>query len=243
MNIHINNKLVYYLPLISKLGNIRIENKGQFFNKIKTITRNSLLESWKTDLKKSFKIHIAVSLSLFYALHGDGANCKNLLRLIQQKAGALPIIEIMRCILYCEINQFDDALQIIKNLPLEISKMPFILRLKADIYFNIDEHEKAKQLYEKVFGNVSNESSIYSRLGEIYLLKNNIEKAGKLFTKAIKLDNKNIMAHFYLGDVYKLMGKNKTAKMEYGICAAIDFKNEFAIMAQQKLFLLCCEKR
>ena len=154
MNIHINDKLVYYLPIILKLGNIRVENKEQFFNKIKTITRNSLLESWKADLEKSFKIHIAVSLSLFYALQGDAGNCKKVLRLIQQKVGALPVIEIIRCILYCEINQFDEALQITKNLPLEISKVFLILRLKADIYFDIEEYEKAKKLYEKVSGNV-----------------------------------------------------------------------------------------
>lgn len=242
MNIHISDKMVYYLPIIFELGDVNIKNGKQFFNKMKSISRSKLLESCKQTLKKSFKFEEAISLALYYAVYGDVLNCTHYLRLIQQKNGVSQTAEVVRCLLYCETNRFDEALQVIKNLPVEIIKIPIIFKLKADIYFDMEEYGKSEQLYKKVIGKVPYQSSIYSRLGEIYLLKSQIKIAGDFFIKAIKLDNRNIMAHLYLGDVYKLKGDVENAKKEYGICAAVDFKNDFSKMAQQKLLLLCFEK-
>ena len=244
MNIHLNDKMTYYLPHIFTVENIKFfQNKKQFFSEIEKKSRKAIIEIWEQSLKESFQIHIVISLALLYALHRDEKNCEYYLRFAHQKVGFTCGTDIIRCILYCELAKFDEALHVIKNLPIEISKMPFILRIKADIYFAMKEYNRARSLYLEIINDIPNKSTLYSRLAEIYLLNNQFEKAEELFLEAIKLDEKNIMAHFYLGDIYKLKGEITRAKMEYGISAAIDLDHHLSQMAQQKLFLLCAEKR
>ena len=243
MNIHLNDKMTYYLPNIFELENIKyFENMKQFFRIIEKESRDTIIEEWKESLEGSFKIHIVMSLALLYALQRDKQNCEYYLHYMHQKVGITRGADIIRCILQCELAKFDEALYIIKNLPIDVLKRSFVLRIKADIYFAMKEYERAESLYWNILKEVPNKSTIYSRLGEIRLLNNQLEKTKELFFKAIKLDNKNIMAHFYLGDIYKLRGDVIKAKMEYGISAAIDLDHHLSRMAQQKLFLLCAER-
>ena len=243
MNIHLTDKMTYYLTNIFLLEDIKfIEEKTRFFLTIQSISRKKLIKGWEESLEESFKIHIVISLALLYALQRDKQKCEYYLRLAHQKKGVPKGADIIRCILYCELSKFDEALYIIKNLPMAILKMAFVLRIKADIYFAMKEYKIAESLYRKMLDEAPNKSTIFSRLGEIYLLDNDLGKAKELFMQAIKLDNKNIMAHFYLGDIYKLKGDVNKAKMEYGISAAIDLDSHLSRMAQQKLFLLCAEK-
>ena len=244
MNIHLNDKMLYYLPAIYKLENIRhLKNKEEFFKEIKDKSKKQLLFIWNQSLKEAFQIHIVIALTLLYALQRDEKNCEDYLRLAHREVGITRGADIIRCLLFCELAKFDDALLIIKNLPILISKMPFILRIKADINFAMKEYKIAESFYLKIITDIPDKSTIYSRLGEIGLLDHQLKKAEALFLKAIEMDKKNIMAHFYLGDIYKLNGEIKKAKMEYGISAAIDLDHHLCHIAQQKLFLLCVEKK
>lgn len=252
MNITINDKLAYYLPFIFKLGKIPIPDEKEYLNTIRRLSQAELLKAWKNGLKEGlkgdneaehpFKVHIAVSLAVYFAIQGDLPSCNEFLRLIQVKTGYSVILEIIRCILYCQTTQFDDGLRLLDGFPLELSSHPFVLRLKADIFFAMKEFEKAEILYKKVANKVADPSNIFCRLGEIYMLREKIDIAKELFLSAIRLNPKNIMAHLYLGDVYKLLNEVESAKTEYGICSAIDLDNDVSKMAQQKLFLIHCEK-
>ncbi|MDD5066921.1 MAG: hypothetical protein PHF84_07720 [bacterium] len=252
MNITINDKLAYYLPFIFKLGNIQLTDEKEYLSKIRSLSQAELLKVWKAALKENlkpeedtenpFKAHIAVSLAVFFAIQGDLPNCSEFLRLIQLKMGHPVILEIIRCILYCQTTQFDDGLKLLDNFPVEMASHPFVLRLKADIFFAMKDYDKAEILYKKVANKVPDPSNIFCRLGEIYLLRDQIDIAKELLLCSVKLNNKNIMAHLYLGDVYKLKNEIESAKMEYGICSAIDLDNDISKMAQQKLFLIHCEK-
>ncbi len=231
----------YYLPIILKLADVKAWDQSEFLKKTKNISYSKLVEKWKKSIKEKFEAHLGIALALFYALKCEEEELKYYLKLVRVKKGISNIEGIIRCFYYCETNQFDEALDVLKNLPIKILKIPLIYKIKADICFFLKEYDKAEKLYKYVIEAVPDESQVYSRIGEIYFLRSNFDKAKEFFEKAIKLDEKNTMAHFYLGDIFKLEGDIKKAKMEYGICSAIDFKNNVSKMAQQKLLLLCLE--
>lgn len=242
MNIHIHDKVAYYLPFLFKIEDIKPEEREYYLNKIRFSSIKKIVSHWKTLLKQEFRLDIAISLALFFAIKADEENCNEYLWQIKQKHKFIRSMEIIKCILFCETTRFDEAMHIIKNFPLDIANLPFIIRIKADILFAMEDYSKSESLYNSILNKATMQSSIYSRLGEINLINNKIEIANKYLNKAIKIDKNNVMAHFYLGDIYKMNGDVEKAKMEYGICAGVDFKNDFAKMAQQKLLLLCCDK-
>lgn len=242
MNIHINDKMLYYLPICFKMENVPIDEQKKLFIHMKTIKRMEIINHWEEELGSEFNLSVGIAAALYYAIAGDDGNCSRVLRVVQAKKGHLIVAQIIRCILMCEQNKFDEALSILKVFPIELAKLPFISRLKADIYFDMKDYARAEKLYLEVTGGkLTYESSVYSRLGEIYMLNNRHEEAKEHYLKAIEMDEKNIMAHFYLGDIYKVLGEPGKAMQEYGICASIDFGSTISKMAQQKLFLLTCE--
>ncbi len=242
MNIHINDKILYYLPICFKIEKIPVEYQKKVLVQMKQVKRQDVITNWEADLVSGFDLAVGIATALYYAVAADETNCSRVLRLMQAKKGHLIVSQIIRCIVYCEQTKFDEAIDILKVLPVEIAKLPFISRLKADIFFDMKDYSHAEKLYLEVTGGkLPYESSVYSRLGEIYMLSNKPENAKELFLRAIELDNKNIMAHFYLGDIYKTLGDKAKAQQEYGICASIDFGSTISKTAQQKLFLLTCE--
>ena len=243
MNIHINDKLIYYLPILCDIEKL---DKDKIRSIIKDIVaagdEEKVIAGWRSKLETDFDPLKALTVAVSFALKVNDDYAK-VLRLLQQKKGILYASEIVHALYYCERNQFDDALKIIRGLPLTVSKLPVITKLKGDILFNMENFQDALRCYREILGKVPNESLVYSRIGEIFLRHKDIPTAKTNFMRAIELDKKNMMAHLYLGDILKSEGNHNDAKKEYGICAAIDFHSQVSKLAQQKLLILCREDR
>jgi tetratricopeptide (TPR) repeat protein len=243
MNIHINDKLLYYLPLLCDIEKMDKEKIKVLIKEIVAAgDEEKVVQTWRDKLEQDFDPMKALTVAVSFALKAKDDYSK-VLRLIQQKKGVLYASEIVHCLYFCERNQFDDALKLLRGLPLTVSKLPVITKLKADILFDQGDYQEALRAYKDVIGKVPNESLVHSRIGEIFLRHKDIRTARGHFQKSIEMDPKNMMAHLYLGDIFKAEGDHAGAKREYGICAAIDFQSQVSKLAQQKLLILCREDR
>jgi predicted negative regulator of RcsB-dependent stress response len=242
MNIHINDKFYHYLPIILEIEKADHDRIRSILVELSSEGAEDRLKAWQSEVEKSFDPLKALTVALSLALKGQ-ENYSAVLRLIQQKKGMLYAAEIVHCLFYCEKNRFDEAILILKSLPLAISRLPVISKLRGDILFDLEDYSEALRAYKEALGKVPNEDLVHSRIGEIFLRHKDTASAKTHFLKAVEIDARNMMAHLYLGDIYATEGKKTEAKQEYGICAAIDFKSSVSKLAQQKLLILCREDR
>lgn len=241
MNIHIDDKFRYYLPLILKLDNIAVDRLLEWAGSAGKEITPVMIGSWEEALEHEFTLDHAVILALFHALKPDEKKSRQYLRLIQRKKGVLVLLSVVHCLLLSELNRFDEAIKILKALSGKVRGQSFIMRLEADINFDLKEYRRAEAIYLKVIKENPGDSSVLSRLGEIHLILKKYEDAEKFLKASVKVNDKNVMAHYYLGDIYKLTQRIDLAKKEYGLCASINFRHNASKTAKQKLFLLCCE--
>jgi tetratricopeptide (TPR) repeat protein len=241
MNIHIPDTFLYYYPLLLKTDNLVPKDMDivAFFRHIRSTARQDLIASWTASIGQQFEPHLAVGIALHYALNGNDSYFGQIMRTIQLKKGMLKIMPVLQALLMGHTGKYDDALVLLRDIPVDMANVPFILALKADIFFDMKDFGRAEQLYKEALPTIEYKSPIYSRLGEILLLRKDYETARSSLMMAIELDEKNVMAHYYLGDLYQLTGELDKAKKEYGICAAVDFKSHISQLAQQKLLQAC----
>jgi tetratricopeptide (TPR) repeat protein len=241
MNIHIPDTFLYYYPLLLKTENLVPKDLDilAFFRHIRSTPRQDLIASWTASISQQFEVHLAMGIALHYALNGNETYFNQTMRMIQVKKGFFKIMPVLQALLLGHTEKYDNALVLLRDLPIELVDIPFIIALKADIYFDMKETNKAEKLYKEALASIEYKSPIYSRLGEILLLRKDYETARSSLMMAIELDEKNMMAHLYLGDLYQLTGDFEKAKKEYGICAAVDFKSHISQLAQQKLLHAC----
>jgi tetratricopeptide (TPR) repeat protein len=241
MNIHIPDTFLYYYPLLLKTDNLLPQNMDivAFFRHIRSAARKDLISSWTASLNQQFELHLAVGIALHYALNGNESYFGQIMRTIQLKKGLFKIMPVLQALLMGHTGKYDDALILLRDIPIDMAHVPFIVALKADIYFDMKDLGRAEQLYKEALAGIEYKSPIYSRLGELLLLRKDYETARSSLMMAIELDEKNVMAHLYLGDLYQLTGDLEKAKKEYGICAAVDFRSHISQLAQQKLLQAC----
>jgi len=244
MNIHITDTFFYYLPYLLKTEAVLPKDFDilGFFTHVKATHRPQLVNSWSESLSQKFEPHVALGLALHFALTGNEEKFSLVVRQVQLKRGPFRVTPLLQVLLLAHKNDFEAALGILKELPVDLAKIGFVTALRADVLFDMKDHGRAEQAYREALVTIEKKSPIYSRIGEICLLRKDYDSAQAALRTAIELDERNMMAHLYMGDLHQVRGDFASAKTEYGICAAVDFKSNISQLAQQKLLQLSFRK-